>query len=494
MSTLASPMVTDLIAGTLPETLTAVVAGEWTAVDAGSPTFPVYDPATEEVVAHFAQTPVDAVGAAVENAHAARRGWARTAPVERGRVLARAAEAVRAHAETLALLESIDTGKPISQARGDIAVTARYLEYYAGACDKFGGVTIPQADDTFAYTVREPYGVVAHITPWNAPISQMMRGVAPCLAAGNTVVVKPSELTPLTTSLVAVLLVDAGLPAGVCNVVLGDGPSVGEALVRHDLVRHIAFTGSVTSGQRVGRIAAERIVGCHLELGGKSPTIVCADADLPRAAKAGALAVIRNSGQSCFATTRLFVHRSVHDEFVERVAAAMQGLTVGRGVDDPDLGPLVSEAQRDRVLGIVEQARAGGAEVVAGGHPPAERDSGFFVVPTLVTSVTNDMPIARQEVFGPVQSVLAFDDLDEAIEQANDTPYGLSAGVFTADVGRAHRVARDLQAGQVQINRYAGAGVEIPFGGYKASGIGREKGLEALLGYTQLKSVIVALA
>ncbi|MGX4694438.1 aldehyde dehydrogenase family protein [Streptomyces sp. JNUCC 63] len=477
----------------LPEILTAVVGGEWTSAGPDTTVRPVHDPATEQVIAQFAETPLDLVSAAVENAHAAWRGWARLAPLERGRILAGLADAVRAHAELLASLESADTGKPISQARGDIAVTARYLEYYAGACDKFGGTTIPQARDTFAYTVREPYGVVAHITPWNAPISQMMRGVAPCLAAGNTVVVKPSELTPLTTSLVAILMAEAGLPAGVCNIVLGDGPTVGGALVGHELVRHVAFTGSVAAGQSVGRIAAQRIVGCHLELGGKSPTIVCADADLGRAARAGALAVIRNSGQSCFATTRLFVHRDVHDEFVERVGIEMQGLTVGRGADDPDLGPLVSAAQRERVLGIIDQARTDGAEVIVGGRRPVGRDKGFFVMPTLVASVTNDMAVARQEVFGPVQSVIAFDDLDEAIRQANDTPYGLSAGVFTSDIGRAHRVARELQAGQVQINRYAGAGVEIPFGGFKASGIGREKGFEALLGYTQVKSVIVAL-
>ncbi|OUS91505.1 aldehyde dehydrogenase [Rhodococcus sp. NCIMB 12038] len=477
----------------LPDVLTAVIGGKWTAAATDATIHDVHDPATEQVIARFAQTTAQQVDEAVRNAHDAWRGWAATAPVERGRVLARLADTVRAHAESLASLESADTGKPISQARGDVAVTARYLEYYAGACDKFGGETIPQAADTFAYTVRESYGVVAHITPWNAPLSQMMRGVAPCLAAGNTVVVKPSELTPLTTSLVAILMVEAGLPAGVCNIVLGDGPAVGSPLVGHELVRHIAFTGSVASGQSVGGVAAERIVGAHLELGGKSPTIVCADADLGRAAKAGALAVIRNSGQSCFATTRLFVHRGVHDEFVERVAAEMQGLSVGPGADDPDLGPLVSAAQRDRVLGIVEQARANGAEIIVGGHRPTGRDTGFFVMPTLVASVTNDMAIAQQEVFGPVQSVIAFDDLGEAIAQANDTPYGLSAGVFTSDIGRAHRVARELQAGQVQINRYAGAGVEIPFGGYKASGIGREKGTEALLGYTQVKSVIVAL-
>ncbi|MDV8070912.1 aldehyde dehydrogenase family protein [Rhodococcus sp. IEGM 1366] len=477
----------------LPEVLTAVIGGQWTVASPDATIRPVYDPATEQMVAQFAETPMGVVDTAVENAHAAWHGWANMAPLERGRILTRLAEAIRRNVETLATLESADTGKPISQARGDIAVTARYLEYYGGACDKFGGTTLPQAADTFAYTVREPYGVVAHITPWNAPISQMMRGVAPCLAAGNTVVVKPSELTPITTSLVAILMVEAGLPAGVCNIVLGDGPTVGAALVGHELVRHIAFTGSVAAGQSVGRVAADRIVGCHLELGGKSPTIVCSDANLERAAHAGALAVIRNSGQSCFATTRLFVHRSVHDEFVERVAIKMQGLTVGRGADDPDLGPLVSAVQRDRVLAMIEQATSDGAQVIVGGQPPADRDTGFFVMPTLIASVTNDMAVAQQEVFGPVQSVIAFDDVDDAILQANDTPYGLSAGVFTSDISRAHRIAHQLQAGQVQINRYAGAGVEVPFGGYKASGIGREKGIEALLGYTQLKSVIVAL-
>lgn len=483
----------SVLSAAVPEVLTAVIGGEWTTPAPGTPIHPVYDPATEQIIARFAETSIDLVSDAVDNAHAAWLTWSRIAPVERGRILARLADAIRAQSEVLATLESADTGKPISQARGDIAVTARYLEYYAGACDKFGGETIPQATDTFAFTTRESYGVVAHITPWNAPLSQMMRGVAPCLAAGNTVVVKPSELTPLTTSLVAVLMAAAGLPAGVCNIVLGDGPTVGAALVEHERVRHIAFTGSVGAGQSVGKVAAERIVGCHLELGGKSPTIVCADADLEKAARAGALAVIRNSGQSCFATTRLFVHRDVHDDFVERVAAHMQGLTVGRGIDDPDLGPLVSATQRDRVLAMVDAARSDGAEVVVGGHSPDGQDTGYFVLPTLVTSVTNAMAVARQEVFGPVQSVIVFDDLDTAVSQANDTPYGLSAGVFTADIGRAHRVARDLQAGQVQINRYAGAGVEIPFGGYKSSGIGREKGIEALHGYTQLKSVIVAL-
>jgi aldehyde dehydrogenase (NAD+) len=478
----------------LPQVLTAVVGGTWTGRSDGT-LHEVVDPATESAVRSFEESTASVVDSAVRDAHAAwihRWGW--IDPAVRGRALQRVADRFRQSAEPLARLESVDTGKPISQARADVAVTVRYLEYYAGMADKIAGETIAQPAGTLAYTLREPYGVVAHITPWNAPLSQMMRGVAPCLAAGNTVVVKPSELTPLSTALAARLMSEAGLPPGVCNVVLGEGATTGQALVAHELVRHVTFTGSVAAGRAVGHTAAERIIGCNLELGGKSPTIVMADADLQAAATAGALAVIRNSGQSCFATTRLIVHRSVHDEFVEQVAARMQGMSVGHGLEDPDLGPLISERQRARVLSLIDGARGDGADVVLGGEPPAGVDRGHFVMPTLISGVTNDMQIARDEVFGPVQSVLVFDEVEEAISIANDTEFGLSAGVFTREVGVAHYVASRLEAGQVQINRYAGAGVEVPFGGYKTSGLGREKGTEAIHHYTQLKSVIVATA
>jgi aldehyde dehydrogenase (NAD+) len=477
----------------LPELLTAFVAGEFFPRGAGS-VHDVEDPATEAVIARFEESSPEVVDTAVESAHEALGQWRRLDPAERGRRMYRAAEAIRADAELLSRLESIDSGKPLSQARADIAVSARFFEYYAGIADKIEGQTIPQPDGTFAYTVREPYGVVAHITPWNAPLSQMTRGVAPCLAAGNTVVVKPSELTPLTSVYAARLLVEAGLPAGVCNVVLGAGEPTGARLVGAAQVRHITFTGSVATGRRVGALAAQRVLGVNLELGGKSPTIVCADADLEAAAKAGALAVVRNSGQSCFATTRMLVHRSALDRFIELLAGHMAGLSTGHGLDDPDLGPLISARQLDRVRSFLQSARDSGAEVVVGGYTPDGVDLGHFIEPTLLQGVTNDMTIAREEIFGPVQSVIVFDSLDEAVAIANDTDYGLSAGVFTRDVATAHRVASLLEAGQVQVNRYVGAGVEVPFGGYKNSGLGREKGIEAVHYYTQVKSVIMAVS
>ncbi len=452
----------------------------------------VEDPARGVPIATFTDAGADDVDRAVVSAHEAfRQSWRTIRPAERGRILARIAAMLWREAPGLARLESLDTGKPLRQARSDVETAARYFEFYAGAADKIYGETIPGDGDYWSYTLREPYGVVAHITPWNSPLSQMCRGVAPCLAAGNTVVVKPSEITPLSSLAAARLFVEAGLPAGVCNVIAGRGVTTGAALVQHPNVEHVGFTGSVATGKQILRMAAERIIGANLELGGKSPTIVLPDADLAAAVQAGAMAVVRNAGQSCFATTRLVVHSSIVEEYSQRLAEAVGTLSVGPGLDDLDLGPLASDQQLHKVLDAIGSGTAEGATLLVGGTRPDGLE-GHFVTPAVLTGVTNDMVVAQQEIFGPVQTVLSFDDLDEAIEIANDSVYGLAAGIFTRDIGTAHKLARELQAGQIQINKYPLGGVETPFGGYKQSGLGREKGLAALEYYTQLKTVIVS--
>jgi aldehyde dehydrogenase (NAD+) len=468
----------------------AVVDGEWTAT--GGAPVTVEDPATRRTLATFADATDDDVERAVVSAHRAyREVWRDLGGVRRADILFAVADVIRRNADVLARLETYDTGKPLKQARADVATAARYFAFYAGHADKIYGETIPGEGAYWSYTLREPYGVVAHVTPWNSPISQMCRGVAPCLAAGNTVVVKPSEITPLSSLVAARLFVEAGLPPGVCNVIPGRGATAGAALVAHPLVSHMAFTGSVATGRRILHAAAERIVGCNLELGGKSPTVVLPDADLDAAVTAGALAVVRNAGQSCFATTRLIVHSSIAEEYGARVATAVDTLTVGPGIDDPDLGPLASGQQLSKVEAAIESGRAEGARLATGGTRPEGLD-GYFLSPAVLTGVRNDMHVAQEEIFGPVQTVLTYDDVDEAVAIANDSSYGLAAGVFTRDITTAHKLARRLEAGQVQINRYPMGGVETPFGGYKHSGIGREKGLAALEHYTQLKTVIVA--
>lgn len=465
-----------------------VVRGDREAID-------VEDPATGKVLVSTAEADAELVDRVVRGAADAFRGpWGAMRHSDRGRALHRVAGLLRENAGLLADLESIDTGKPLTQARSDVETSARYFEFYAGVADKNHGETIPTRSDELVYTVREPYGVVAHVTPWNSPLSQLCRGAAPSLACGNTVVVKPSEVTPLSTLVFARLLDRSGiLPRDVLTVALGRGPATGAAVVQHRDVAHIAFTGSVPTGTAIMTMAAQRMVGCNLELGGKSPTIVLADADLQKAAHAGAAAAIRNSGQSCFATTRMLVHSSRYDEFVERCAEEMGNLSVGPGLTDPDLGPLSSGPHLAKVRAMVEAAVGEGAEVAAGGPDALDQPVGHFHAPTLLVGVDNAMTIAQDEVFGPVQTVIRFDDVDEAVAIANDSRYGLAAGIFTNDLTSAHALAGRLEAGQVQINRYPAGDVSTPFGGYKASGIGREKGVEAMHHYSQLKTVIVDL-
>jgi aldehyde dehydrogenase (NAD+) len=465
----------------------SVVGGE--SLEGDGPAQRVIDPSTGDGIAEFRDGGRRSIREATAAAAEVAQVWARTHGRGRGRILAEIAAAVRQHAVELAALESLDSGKPLPQAKADVETAAAYFEFYGGAADKIYGDTIEQVDG-FAYTHREPLGVVGVITPWNSPIAQLARSVAPALAAGNVVVAKPSELAPLSSVTLVNLAEHAGLPRGVLNVVLGLGSTAGAALAADPLVAHVSFTGSVATGAAVARAAASRIATASLELGGKSATIVMADADLEAAANAGVAAVVRNAGQSCFATTRLLVHRDVRAELIARMRAKIAGLSIGPGLDSPDLGPLVSEQQLRRVRGFVDRALDGGALNVVGDTAPLPA-SGYFCAPVILDNVTNDMEVAQSEVFGPVQTIIEFCDEDQAVDIANDSIYGLAAGVFTNSIGSAHRIAARLQAGQIHVNRYPLGGVDTPFGGYKKSGIGREKGLEALRHYTHTKTVLV---
>ncbi len=474
-----------------------LIGGEWVEAEGGG-TFETRDPATGAVLAMVPRARAVDVDQAVAAARRAFEAgpWPATTPAERGRILGRIAAGIRAKADELARLETLDTGKPLRQARADVEVAARYFEFYAGAADKLLGQVIPLGPGFLDYTLREPWGVCAQIVPWNYPIQIGARGIAPALAAGNCVVSKPAEETPLTALRLGAIALEAGLPPGVLNVVTGYGEEAGAALAAHPGINHLAFTGSVEVGTLVMQAAAKNIVPVNLELGGKSPNIVFADADPAAAVPVVVNSIIQNAGQTCSAGSRMLVQRRVHDEWVERVSARMREVKLGPGLEDPELGPLISEGQLNRVMGYLDVARREGAEVVAGGGRPGDSKlaKGHFVQPTLVDRVKPEMRIAQEEVFGPVLAVLPFDEVEEAAALANATEYGLVAAIWTRDLSRAHSLARQLKVGQVYVNTYgAGGGVEFPFGGYKKSGFGREKGLEALLTYTQVKNVCVKL-
>jgi aldehyde dehydrogenase (NAD+) len=473
-----------------------LIGGEWL-TGARNAVFPTIDPGNGEVLAEVARGYVEDIHQAVAAAQHAldHTWWASENPRKRTQVLYRIAQLIRDQAQELAVMESLDSGKPLRQAQQDMESSAQYFEFYAGVADKLYGHTIPLGQRYFDYTVREPIGVTAHITPWNYPLAVATRGLAPALAAGNTVVHKPAEQTPLTALRLGELAMEAGLPPGVLNVVPGFGPEAGAALAKHPGIHHLTFTGSVETGTLVMQMAAENVVPVTLELGGKSPNIVFADAHLEPAIKGALQAIFQNAGQTCSAGSRLLVEESAHDRVVSALAKEAEQLRLGHGLTDPDLGPIVSEEQLERVLGYLEIGKREGARVVTGGTraEDGELRRGFFVRPTLFDEVQSSMRIAQEEIFGPVLTVLTFREPQEALQLANDTPYGLVAGIWTRDIGKAHWLAAQIKAGQIYINNYFGGGIAAPFGGYKKSGFGREKGLEALEHYTQVKNVCVAI-
>ncbi len=465
-------------------------------VPAGGRYFDSIDPARNEKAAEIARGDARDVDAAVLAARAALPEWRDARPIVRGRILLEIARRLRADIDKLARLETLENGKPLAQSRGDVEIAAQYFEFYAGLVNLFKGETIDLGGGYHSYTRREPFGVVGVIVPWNAPINQASRGIAPALAVGNVVVVKPSEFTSSTTLELAKLAVESGLPAGVLNVVTGTGPEAGAALVSHPDVRKVAFTGSVRAAREIAKIAAERILPLTLELGGKSPNIIFADADLCAAIPGALRAMCLNAGQVCSLGSRILVEHPVHEAVVAGLKEDLAKIRIGPGTEDISMGPVTTAAQYEKVQDYSRIAREEGATAVVGGDLPSDptlRGGGFFVSPTLYTNVRPEMRIAREEIFGPVGVVIPFEDEEEAIRIANDVEYGLVAGIWTRDLRRAHRVAARLEAGQVFVNEYFAGGVETPFGGYKMSGYGREKGIEALHHYTQLKCVTIRL-
>ena len=471
------------------------IGGQWVEPEGGK-TFTSVNPATEETICEIGSASAGDVDRAVAAAKSALEGdWGRKYSArERGRMLWKIADALEARIDEFALLETLDNGKPIFESRYvDIPAAIDALRYFAGWADKVTGETLPVSGPfVLAYTLREPVGVVAAITPWNFPIIQALWKIAPALACGNTVIHKPASYTPLTALKFAELASEAGLPPGVLNVLPGGGSEVGNALVQHKDIAKITFTGSTEVGKDIMRGAADTIKRLTLELGGKSPNIVFADADLDAAVKGAYTGIFYGKGEVCAAGSRLFVERSVHDQLVEKLVERTKKLAPGDPLDPKTrLGALVSGKQRESVLSYVEAGRSEGAEVVAGGEAATVGGKGFFMQPTILDAVRNDMKVAQEEIFGPVLVVIPFDDVKEAVKLANDSIFGLAAGVWTRDIGKAHQVARDVQAGTVWINQYNWYDSGAPFGGYKQSGFGRELGKQALEYYTESKTVFV---
>ncbi|MEZ0240951.1 MAG: aldehyde dehydrogenase [Chloroflexota bacterium] len=479
-------------------TLQMVIGGE--TVDAADvQTFEVVNPATGKVIATAplgGKVDVDRAVAAAQKAFEDPKGWANWPAGKRGRSLAKLGELVKKNSEELAQLESRNTGKPITSARGEITGVSLVFDYYAGAANKIYGQTIPVSKPGLDLTLREPIGVVGLIVPWNFPLLMASWKLGPALAAGNTCILKPASLSPMTALRVAELALEAGFPPGVINVVTGPGGTAGAAIAGHPGIGKVAFTGETTTGQEIMRLASNNVKKISLELGGKSPNVVYADADLERFAAESPYSVFDNCGQDCCARSRILVERSAHERVVELFAEATRKVKVGDPADDAtEVGTLVSFKQRDRVKDYIEIGLSEGANVVVGGTAPDDPAlaDGAYLMPTVFDNVGADMRIAREEIFGPVVSIIPFDTEAEAIRLANATPYGLSGSIWSRDIGKALRTAKGIQAGVLSINSNSSVHTEAPFGGYKMSGIGRELGMAAIDLYTETKNIFIDL-
>ncbi|HZJ45204.1 MAG TPA: betaine-aldehyde dehydrogenase [Pyrinomonadaceae bacterium] len=475
------------------------IDGQWVDAESGK-TFETPNPATGETLAEVAEADKADIDKAVQAARRAFEGkWSKMSARDRGRLLYKLSQLLEAKSADLAALETADNGKPIKESLYiDLPQVVENFEYFAGWATKIEGETIPVPGKMFNYTLREPIGVCGQIIPWNFPLLMAAWKLAPALAAGNTVVLKPAEQTPVGAMELASLIQEAGFPEGVVNVVPGYGETAGAALASHPGIDKVAFTGSTEVGKLIAKAAAENLTKVSLELGGKAPNIVFADSDLDQAVAGAMMGIFYNQGQVCCAGSRLFVEASIKDEFVDKLKGRAEKIAVGDPMDKAtQMGPQVSAEQLDRIKGYVDIARSEGAAVLTGGSPPsldAAFEKGFFFRPTIFSDVNNKMRVAQEEIFGPVVSVISFENEEDLIKQANDTIYGLSAGIWTRDITRAHRFAKEIKAGVVWINTYNMFNAASPFGGYKQSGYGREMGKHALDLYTQVKSVWVDLS
>lgn len=470
----------------LPDQL--FIDGEWSAASGGA-MIDSYDPCTGKVFCQIpAGQPAD-VERAVQAANKAFQQWKHEAPARRAEILNRAADLLEQNSDLIATAESLDVGKPLHESQADVGASARALRYYAGACDKLQGDSFPLGAGNMSFSLLEPVGVTAHIIPWNYPLGTTVRGVAPALAAGCTAVVKPAESTSLTALLLADVFKQAGLPDGVYNVVTGYGADAGAPLVNHADVHHVTFTGSVATGRHVMKAAADNVNSVTLELGGKSPLVAMADCDLDEAAEGVLWAIFYNAGQICSAGSRLVVDRTIHGPLLDKVLEKVAELQIDHSLNSPNFGAITTADQLDKISGFVERAKARGINVRCGGEPLSLNGDGWFYAPTILDDVPADDELVQQEIFGPVLTVQVVDGFDEAIAAANCTEFALAAGIYTRDISQAMRFARDVDAGQITVNDYWAGGIEVPFGGNRSSGFGREKGLEALRNYCKTKAV-----